>query len=255
MSIVIIGDRGVGKTSMMVKLVDKGTRHVKVVSPDRQSFVRKYSNPETGKIAPTSKLEEETLLVNVDLPGGERQVQVRWIDTQGETWDNKDWRVKHPAAWQAICKELAQSQGVLLLLPPHRSLVQPYLLEFANDPVLLDELQTPTAWKKRLSDWLDFLRENCPKVQHILISLHKADLFCDVQAEARKWEYKPSVSRLHFDYNNYVRNTYFNAADDIIRAYNSFHPTAPLQFFITTTENQILLELPWVYLGTYIAHT
>ncbi|MEW6498113.1 MAG: GTPase domain-containing protein [Cyanobacteriota bacterium] len=254
MSVIVIGDRSVGKTSMVVALADPGTDHITVVNPDSESFVARYLDKDKGTTAPTFQKKEETLLINVDLPAGERQIQVRWIDTPGEAFSNKDWRNDKPSAWQDIQKEVSQSQGVLLLVPPHRTLVQPHLLEEATEPVDPDELQTSNAWVNRLKTWLEFLSKNCTRGQHILICIHKADLFCDIQAESKRWRYDHSRSRPWFDYNNHIRNTYFTAANEIIRQYNSRTTGSSLRFFITTTKNQSLLELPWIYLGAYIAN-
>lgn len=246
MSIVVIGDRQVGKTSMVINLHDPGTKHVKVLTD-----LNKYYNPETGLIAGTSRKEEETLLVNIDLPAGERQIQVRWIDTPGEAWDNKDWRNTNNAAWQDIRKEVSQSKAVLLLLPPNRNMVQNHLLDGETDP---DNLPRPEAWANNLASWLQFFRQNCPRVQHILISIHKADLFCDIEAEEKKWRYEPLKGPLWFEYNNHIRETYFTKVNNIIRDYNSQQPGTNVRFFITTIKNSSLLEIPWIYIGSYLAN-
>ncbi|MCL1463929.1 hypothetical protein [Argonema galeatum] len=247
MSVVVIGDRLVGKTSMVIALHDPGTKHVKVLTD-----LKKYYDPDTGLIAGTSKKEEETLLVEVKLPGGERQIQVRWIDTNGEAWSNKEWRKIYPDAWQGIQTEVSQSQAVLLLLPPHRTMIQPHLLDVDGNSNP-DDFARPDAWTNNLASWLQFFNQNCATVQHILISIHKADLFCDIQAEAQRWRYEQLKGLRWIEYNEYIRNTYFNKADDIIREYNRQHSTS-LRFFITTIKNPSLLELPWIHLASYLAH-
>ncbi|MCL1470924.1 GTPase domain-containing protein [Argonema antarcticum] len=236
MSVVVIGDRAVGKTSMVIALHDPGTKHVKVLTD-----LKKYYDPDTGEAAGTSRKEEETLLVEVKLPGGERQIQVRWIDTPGEAWEkSKEWQETKLAAWQGIQTEVSQSQGVLLLLPPQRITTE-------------EELRRPDAWTNNLASWLQFFNQNCATVQHILISIHKADLFCDIQAEAQRWRYEQLKGLRWIEYNEYIRNTYFNKADEIIREYNRQHSTS-LRFFITTIKNPSLLELPWIHLASYLAH-
>ncbi|MFB2920759.1 hypothetical protein [Aerosakkonema funiforme] len=246
MSVVVIGDRQVGKTSMVIALHDPGTKHVQVLTD-----LKKYYNPDTGVIAGTSRKEEETLLVEVKLPGGERQIQVHWIDTPGEAWENKEWRKTHLDAWQDMQAKVSHSQAVLLLLPPQRTMIQPNLLDDKSKP---DDFPRPDAWTNNLASWLQFFNQNCATVQHILISIHKADLFCDFQAEAKRWRYEQSKGMRWIEYNEYIRNTYFNKADQLIREYNRQHSTS-LRFFITTIKNPSLLELPWIHLASYLAHS
>jgi len=252
MSVVVIGDRKVGKTSMVLALADPGTQNITVVNPEPQSLVSEYSNPDTGEIAGTRRKEEVTLVINVDLPAGQRQIEVQWIDTPGEAWDSKDWRQTNNAAWQDIRKEVSQSQGVLLLLPPHRNMIQSHLLS-SNDE--LDDFPRPDAWANNLTSWLNFFKTDCANVQYILISLHKADLCCNIESEEKKWRYNPLTNISWFEYNQYIRKTYFNKVEKIVRNYNAKHPEISLRFFITTIKNPALLELPWVYLGSYMANT
>ncbi|NJR73014.1 MAG: hypothetical protein HC773_03520 [Scytonema sp. CRU_2_7] len=82
-----------GKTSFTVALANSGTNHVKVVS-NAESLVAKRFNADK-KIAGTSQMTLESLLINVSLPSGERQIQVLWIDTPGEAFSNRDWKVNH----------------------------------------------------------------------------------------------------------------------------------------------------------------
>ncbi|MGB3204166.1 MAG: hypothetical protein WBB28_04195 [Crinalium sp.] len=251
MSIVVIGDRAVGKTSMVVSLADLGTKHVKVVSPDPQSLVAKRFNRAENRVAGTAQMTSETLLINVDLPRGEREIQVLWVDTPGEAFSNKDWRIKHPSAWQDIQQQISESQGVILLLPPHRDLIQPDRLDPRTES---DDLPTSKAWVTKLQTWLDFFSKNCANVQHIIICIHRADVFCDVNYEGKKWRYDHSANPLWFDYDNHIRNTYFSLADQAIREYKSRNYRCEVRFMITTIDNPNLLELPWIYLGSYLAN-
>lgn len=247
MSVVVIGDRKVGKTSMVVNLHDPGTEHVRVVSN-----LSKYYDPETKEIAGTRSKQEEPLAINVRLPSGEKQIQVRWVDTPGEAWDDPAWRKTNASAWKDIEQEVSQSQGILLLLPPHRTMVQPEHLDENTD---LDSLPLSEAWTRNLEEWLMFFEKSCHHVQHILVAIHKADLFCDVHAEAQKWHYHPTRGPLWFDYNTYIRKTYFSSSkvSSLIRAYSAQKSGTNLRFFVTTIKDSSLLELPWVYLGAFLA--
>lgn len=238
-SLTIIGDRQVGKTTMVVKLHDPGTQHVQVISD-----LSRYYNPQTQEIAGTMSKQEAPLLVNVDLPAGERQIQVRWIDTPGEAWDNPQWRVVNPSAWQDIKTEVGESQGVLLLLPPHRNMVQ------SNDAI---PLPRPNAWAENLDRWLQFFSGSCRNVEHILISIHKADLFCDTHSFAQEWRYDPLRSAKWYEYDRYVRKMYFSKFESAIRRYNAQNRNTKLRFFITSKDEPDLLEMPWVYLGSFLS--
>ena len=243
--VVVIGNQGVGKTSMVLTLAEQKTEHIEFVDPN----VQKYYNPDTGIAAGTFRKEEETFLVNVNLLGGQRQIQVRWIDTPGEAWSDKNWKKNNEKAWLDIKQEVSQSQGVLLLLEPHRSMVKPKLLE---EPTQEDDFPRPQAWANNLEDWLTFFEQNCSKATHILLSIHKADLFCDLNAEAKRWEYR--FGKISWaNYSDYVFKQYFSNASNIIMNYNRKH-RVQLQFFITTINSSSLLELPWIYLSSYIAN-
>ncbi len=253
MSVIVIGNRQVGKTSMVVALA-KGTENVEVIRPDPQSLIAEKSNPKTGEIAGTDRKQEKSLLLRVALPSqplGGREVQVHWIDTPGEAWSKPEWKKNNLEKWQDLIEAVSQSRAVLLLLPPYIYRSRPQNSEEQREPEELD----PETWKAQLKDWLAFLRKYCPRVQHILISIHKADLFCyNLEDEAEDWRYDPFNQFRWLDYDNHVRNTYFGLADDIIRQHNTQPPYLSPQFFITTIKSPTLLELPWVYLGSHLAY-
>jgi hypothetical protein len=250
MSAIVIGNRKVGKTSMVVALA-RGTKHIEVIEP--QSLIEK-SNPNTGKIAPTFRQEEESLVLRVQLPSGYREVTVRWIDTPGEAWSEPQWRLSNPEPWQDLVQAVSQSQAVLLLLPPYRRSNRPSELEEPSDA---DGLLDAETWKTELTTRLKFLRETCPRVQHILISLHKADLlsYFNLEREEKNWQYddRPNTFRW-FEYDSHIRKTYFDLADDIIRQHNAQPPYLNTHFFVTSIYHQTLLELPWVYLASHLAY-
>jgi GTPase SAR1 family protein len=250
MSIVVIGDRGVGKTSMVVALAKLATKHVQVVS-DAESLVARRFNIAENRIAGTAQMTLETLLMNVHLPSGIRQIQILWVDTPGEAFSNRDWKTKYPTAWQDIQQQISESKGVILLLPPYRDILQPQTLD---ERTVTDDLPTTKAWINRLENWLIFFQENCSHVEHILICIHRADTFCNIKTEGKKWRYEQSKPSLFYEYNTYIRKTYFTPAEKLIREYHRIL-YASLQFFITTTDNEQLLELPWIYLGAFLANS
>jgi GTPase SAR1 family protein len=254
MSVIVIGDRGVGKTSMVVALSQLRTSHVIVESPEPQGFSRFY-NPETNEVAGTRELKVVPLIINVDLPSGNRQIRVRWLDTPGEAFTDTSWKDLRLTEWQDIRGEVKKSKGVILLLPPHRDMLQEQFFYHSRSLVDPDDFPLERPWIYRLSTWFQFFRENCSRGQHVILCLHKADLFCDIETEAKKWRYKPAGNRPWYEHNQHVKNSYFNAAQDMIRECNRDRNLPEFRFFITTTYSPDLLELPWIYLGSYLANT
>lgn len=227
MSVTVIGDRGVGKTTMVHELNESSNKERVTVQdgPD-------------GTVGPTEELGVRTLKMVVDLPVI-RQIQIQWVDTPGEAFTNRNWRNDHASAWEDIKQKMSQSRYLLLLLPPHQSLK------------LEDDYPTVEVWTRRVTEWLKFFNQECKKVKHILICLHKADLFCNnIEAEGNTWNYKKSNFAFH-NYSEYVFNAYFKGVEEEIRQYQAQNRGQLISFFLTTIKNRALLELPWIYIGSY----
>lgn len=322
MSVIVIGNQGVGKTSMIVALAkgtkDKTTKNVRVISPKPEQLIEQLSrvqsvnetattlsqnkfslSPSKSSQENTNKQSEEaeitliskakntvysepkkqnfnqnlsdfdfkniagtyelkaprSLVLSVDLPSGiGKEVRVNWIDTPGEAWSKPIWRKNNPQDYQKLIETVSNSQAVILLVPPYRKTSRPVVLQDnMNPPDYLDE----ETWIKQLKKWLDFIRENCSNVKHFIIAIHKADLLGnDLDNDHQNWQYNREDRKLinWFNYNKYIRDTYFDAAYDIIREHNAQPPYLSPRFFITTIDNPNLLELPWVYLGSHLAY-
>ncbi|MBE9244669.1 hypothetical protein IQ223_08965 [Microcystis aeruginosa LEGE 00239] len=251
MNVIIIGNQKVGKTSMVVALA-KGTENVKVIPSGPGGKIAKLSEYSIEKLGGTFQKEEEPLLLRINLPSGlEREVRVQWIDTPGEAWSKPAWQESNPEKYQDLVHTLGQSQAVLLLLPPYRYRIQSQEIE---DTPEFEEILDPETWKKQLKERLTLLRSHCPSVQHILISIHKADLFHNLEEEKNTWQYNTNASFLWGKHDDHIRETYFSLADDIIREHNSQPPYLNPKFFVTSIHHPTLLELPWVYLGAYFAN-
>jgi GTPase SAR1 family protein len=257
MSVVIIGDRKTGKTSMIRALAENG-RNVRIA--DGRSLAGELYNPETKDIAGTDEVVEQTLTIEVELPNSmAREIYVNWIDTPGEFWQNKQLSKDFPTQWRDLQQKIVKSSAVILMLPPPDSLVRKTVLDSA--PAYLKPptaLPTSSQWSNRLKDWLDFLEKTVDsrsRIKHVLIVMHKADLFCDARGEGDRWKYKANNGGAApwFEYNSYVIERYFGSAQHMITQYQATEAGMRSKFFITTTENQDLLELPWLYLGPYIA--
>lgn len=249
MSVVVIGERGVGKTSMVVALAKQLGKNLLI--EDAEAVVARNSNIETGEIAPTSTMRIENLQINIALPAGEKQINVLWIDTPGEAFSDNDWKQKLPTAWQEIEQQIRESRGIILLIPPHRDLVHPNRLD---NRTAIDDLPAFKAWRNSIENWLAFFKKNCYQVEHIAICIHRADTFCDTQHEGKKWRYENATYGFWLKYDDHIRKNYFATVQDLLREYNS-RSQVMLRLFITSIDQPSLLELPWIYLGTFIANT
>jgi GTPase SAR1 family protein len=255
MNVVIIGDKAAGKTSMVRALAENG-KYVRVV--EGQELANRLYNSSNKEIAGTTEKREESLRINVDMPAtGVQQIVLNWIDTPGEFWINSQMREDFPSEWKTIEEKVTSSKAIILLLPPHANLAKPAYLQAAADH-LKPKIDLPTSvqWVNRLSWWLNFL-EKCDSAKHILIGIHKADLFCNITMEGKQWRYDPAKGGAApwFDYNQYVLESYFGVASKEIYAYKNTISGSKTTFFISSTESQALLELPWLYLGPYIAYS
>jgi GTPase SAR1 family protein len=255
MNVVIIGDRAAGKTSMVRALAENGN-YVKVV--DGQELASVLYDSSTKQIAGTELMQERSLKINVDMPAtGMKQINLVWIDTPGEFWSNNQMREDYPSVWKSLEEKVTSSKAIILLLPPHSNLIKSGNVRTAANH-LQPKIDFPTSgqWVTRLSWWLRFL-EKCDYAKHILIGIHKADLFCNIVKEEKQWRYDPSKGGAApwFDYNEYVLESYFGVANKEIHSYKSTKSGSKTIFFISSTESQDLLELPWLYLGPYIAYS
>ncbi len=245
MSIVVIGDRRVGKTSMLMALASKSAMNLSVNDTE---VVAKLSDFNLGEIADTANMNLERLQINIQLPIGLKQINTHWIDIPSELFFISDRKQQLPTEWQKIEQQIRESQAILLLIPPHRDLVHP---NFIESKTVIDSFPSFLVWRNRLQYWLKFLKNNCYKVNHIAICLHKADTFCDIQVEGTRWSYYKGIPNFRWhEYNSYVLQKYFVNVKDLIREYNS-HSLGNLQFFITSVKQPSLLELPWIYLAIY----
>ncbi|MDJ0581082.1 hypothetical protein [Crocosphaera sp.] len=313
MNVIVIGNQGVGKTSMIAALAeatiseknknvrvynaenlleqitsypyvnnskdddfssDNGTlsqplgefKQTKITSnnPEKEgvsvdSYKEIFSQPVSQikqkkiyEIAGTSGLQApRSLSLSVDLPAGAgKKIRVDWIDTPGEAWSVPIWRKRNPEPYKKLVETVSNSQAVILLVPPYTRSKRKTASTDNSNPS--DQLDVET-WRTQLENWLTFMRKNCSNVKHFVIAMHKADLLgYDLEKDHENWEYNRQKGKLinWFDYNQHIKETYFDLAYDIIRDHNKQPPFLAPRLFVTSTKNSNLLELPWVYLGS-----
>ena len=248
MGVVYIGDRAAGKTHLAMELANPQNDCVKVSSPDYENLRALLFDDNLGGTKATSAfnpMDEHYLDIQVRLPTGFRQVIADWIDTPGEIW-RKTWQSDNPEKWKKFVEASRKSEGILLIVPPYR--------EILKSDINPEEFMTKQQWINRFDRWVEFFRQECPKVRHIVICLNKADLFCDLAQESIKLSYQPNGSQMNWQQrHNYVFNRYFRPVQPQIEQINKSVSGLAVRCFITSIYNRSLLELPWLYLGSFLA--
>ena len=251
-NIAVIGDRKAGKTSILRALSEQGR---KVRIEGGQSFAANLYNPTTKEIAGTDDVKPYTKTFTIDLPDyRQSEMTLEWIDTPGEIWEDVEEYAKlSPTGFQSLLNQVGQSDAVILLLPPHQGLLTTSQLNSLPQHLKpTEQIKTATQWQENIRFWTNFLlRDELRSVKHFVISIHKADLFCEAQSFekiANLFNNKayPDLRRRCY--------AYFRAASTVLESFNMTDTGSKVEYFITTTENIDLLELPFLYLADYLNH-
>jgi hypothetical protein len=245
--VIYIGDRNVGKTHLALELANPINEYVKVISPDYDMLKAILWDPVGGTLATgmASPMYNRPINIEVRLPAGLGKVLVDWVDTPGEIW-KPQWQKSNPDLWKNVLAAAAQSEGIVLVLSPYGEMIG------ANGNP--DDFPTLQQWRNRFDRWVDFFRASCPKLRHLLICLNKADLFCDFRQEGVRLGYSSSGSPMNWPQrHSYVVDHYFRAVVPQLEQLNRSMGGLSVRCFITTIHQRSLLELPWVYLGSFLA--
>ncbi|AFW96141.1 hypothetical protein ANA_C13479 [Anabaena sp. 90] len=247
MGVVYIGDRSTGKTHLAMELANPKNEYVNVINQDYDFLKSNLRFDEiSGTIAQTEVILDRFLDIQVRLPTGNKQVLVDWIDTPGEVW-RKSWQQDNQTEWNTFLQTIRESEGILLILPPHRG------LNFQSG-VDVDQFMSQQQWSNRFDRWVDFFRQDCPKVRHIVICLNKADMFCNLVEEASKLAYNPNGASMNWQQRHlYSLQRYFRPIQPQLEQINKSISGLSVRCFITSIHNRSLLELPWIYLGSFLA--
>jgi hypothetical protein len=253
MSVVVIGDRAVGKSHMALALAELALlgnseqKRVIITDPSYEILKNKLQSSDTGYMIPTREITERPIRLEVQLDR-RRIIDSVWIDTPGEIWD-AEWPREHPSAWNEFKQNIGKNLGIILLLPPYQEIVSQELMNRALPGMNLDieKLMNAERWRRNLDAWLKFLNQNCSRVNNIAICLHKADLFCEnLDAEAKEIVCHPVDRQIR------IRNKFFSVAKDVIDRNN--REERPFQFFVTSISHPILLTAPWLHLSPLILY-
>ncbi|NER98002.1 MAG: ATP-binding protein [Symploca sp. SIO1B1] len=242
MEVIYIGDRAAGKTHLAMELANPDNDYVRVSSPEYE-YLKSLLYDETGKGTKATdankEVDERFLDIEVRLPSGYEEISLDWVDTPGEIW-RKKWRRDNADKWRNFVQTAQKSEGILLIIAPYRNLIR--------EGVDVREFITKQQWCRRFELWVKFFQKECPQAKRLLICLNKADLFCDLKQEAArlerlKWQQK----------HTYILQKYFKPIQSKIEKINENNYGLAINCFITSIYNRQLLELPWRYLGSYLA--
>ena len=247
MGVVYIGDRGTGKTHLALELANPKSEYVTVTNLDYDNLkVQLMDENSQTKATPVEMPYPRDLEINVQLPSGKKRVLVDWIDTGGEVW-RKNWQRDNLDKWTQFLEAIRNSEGVLLILPPHRE------MNF-NSGVDIEQFATQKQWCSRFDRWVEFFQHQCPNVRHLAICINKADLFCDLSQEAGKLSYKPYGSSMNWQQRHtHVLQRYFRPIYSQLEQLNKGLSGGSVRCFVTSIHHRSLLELPWIYLGSFLA--
>jgi GTPase SAR1 family protein len=265
MSVIVIGDTNVGKTSAILALCKELHNKKVEILPDSCTILKDKMINEQGAVPRTEyPINRYTIDMHLHL-ARPKNIQVSLIDTRGELWGNIQApnlpQEVFPEGYKALNDEIKKSRYIILFLNPYQEMIVGAYLKKTVNPLdrvdIKKDLYSSDAWLIRLQETLDFFDKECKSAKHIFICLNKADLFCDHREESQRWDYQKFGNSSSFvSYSSRIRSTYFNVANEAIKEFNSRpsqrHSDSKLSFFITTKMDRNLVEIPWLILGTYL---
>jgi len=248
MGVIYIGDRFAGKTHLVLQLASPGSENVTVLYPPYGTLQALLDPEDPSLTRPTDFIDTRGIEIDAKLSTGTKEVNLDWVDTPGEMW-REYWQEDNPEKWQSFLEQSRESEGILLILSPSRDMLSPAVQ--ANTEISAEYINQQ-QWCNRFEQWVEFFRDECPKARHIVICLNKADLFVhDLNQEAKKLSYSSNMTwrKRH----NYVVSRYFRPIRQQLEQLNKETEGLSAQCFVTSIHSRPLLELPWIYLATYLA--
>nr|WP_317265154.1 GTPase domain-containing protein [Arthrospira sp. SH-MAG29] len=253
MGVIYIGDRNTGKTSLVLELAHPSSQFVKVTDPLYNQLKALLYNDQEGKTMATDASQatyDRQLEIEVTLPSRPKNIYTEWIDTPGEIW-RSTWQKDNPNEWEKFMKTARRSQGVCLVLSPYREIIR------QEDGIIQEDFITRKQWIQRFERWVKFFRQDCRQAKHLVLCLNKADLIrgIDLKEEAQKLAYHPVDAEMNWmQRNDYVFKRFFGPLQSHIAELNQYTSGLSVRCFITSIYSRELVELPWIYLGTYLSN-
>lgn len=245
MSVIVMGDQAVGKTTLMLELAKSNRGDVQVIKPSYEDLERFTIG---GQVMPTDSINSITMQLLVNLSGKFKEIKVDWIDSPGEAWRAEDsrWRKANPQDWNFLSTSLHDAKFLMIVMAPYRELLNENLV--GNDRLSIQDIRfrKKTQWKNRFQEWIYFLEKNARNNQYVIFCLNMADLFCDVQQISDALQREKSINWMQHKINVL---TIFDNVRELIYRFEK-NRIVKTQVFITTYKARPLLELPWLYMGT-----
>jgi hypothetical protein len=251
MGVIFIGDRFSGKTHLAMELCNPRSQAVKIVNQNYDALKGMLYDETKEETRPTDSKAatyHRSLDVEVNLPRGRlATVHVDWVDTPGEVW-NSSWKADNPQEWSQFLEKTHDSEGILLVLSPYRELLK--------SGVDGDLYVRQKQWVNRFEAWVKFFQNECPNARRVGICLNKADLIadCNLDREAAQLAYDPVYSKMTWQQRHaYVITRYMRPIQPQLEDLNRSLSNGSVYCFLTSVHNRTLLELPWIYLASYLS--
>lgn len=245
MSVIVMGDQAVGKTTLMLELAKSNRGNVQVIDPSYDDLEQFTID---GQVMPTDSINNIPMELRVNLSGNIKEIKVNLIDSPGEAWRAEDsrWRKAHPQDWSFLLTTLHNAKFLMIVMAPYRELLKENLV--GNDGLNIQDIRfrKQTQWKNRFQEWINFLENNARNNQYVIFCLNMADLFCNVQQISEVLQREKSINWIQHKTN--VLPIFDNVRELIYRFEQN--RIVKTQVFITTYKARPLLELPWLYIGT-----
>jgi hypothetical protein len=247
MGVIFIGDRFSGKTHLAMELCNPRSQSVKIVNQNYDSLRGLLFNDDQEGTKPTGSTFQRSLDVEVNLPSGIAPIYVDWVDTPGEVWSSS-WQADNPQEWNQFLENARDSEGILLIISPYRELLK----SGVDGDLYIRQKQ----WVNRFEAWVKFFRNECPNARRVGICLNKADLIadCNLDREASQLAYDPFYSKMTWQQRHaYVVSRYMRPIQPQLEDLNRSLSGGSVYCFLTSVHNRTLLELPWIYLASYLS--
>ena len=117
MSVIVMGDQAVGKTTLMLELAKSNRGDVQVIKPSYEDLERFTIG---GQVMPTDSINSITMQLLVNLSGNFKEIKVDWIDSPGEAWRAEDSRCRkaNPLDWNFLSSCLDNANFLLIVMGP-----------------------------------------------------------------------------------------------------------------------------------------
>lgn len=248
MTVACIGDRGAGKTHLILELANPNYRNVRVEYPDfLQLKLLLYDEKSKSTLATDASkpFHKMDIKFEVKLPSKLKKINVSLLDNSGEVW-RKYWQETNHDKWQHFLEEFQKISAVILVLEPYRDIIR--------EEDKRESYITLRQWVNRFNNWTEFLISQGRNLKHIVVCISKADLLLNYPRELMFFDYDPRKSGKSIALaDEYTSKAYLShVADQIALINRSLDKCLPVKSFLTTIYKRETIELPFIYLASYL---